>query len=235
MSQSTISSPNIVAVLPAAGIGSRMKSDCPKQYLSINNKTIIEYAIDMLLSHSMIQHVIVVLHPNDVVFSSLPVSSHERVSTVIGGAERSDSVFAGLIKAHEMDANWVLVHDAARPCLVYSDLDKLIQSVLKVKQGGILAMPVRDTMKRAVVGEQAISHTVDRNDLWHALTPQMFPLELLHECMNRAHSEGVALTDEASALEYCGFHPLLVPGRSDNIKVTRPEDLALATFYLTHQ
>lgn len=235
MSPATTFTPNIVAILPAAGIGSRMQSDCPKQYLSINNKTIIEYAIDMLLSHKAIRHVIVVLHPNDVVFSSLPVSSHDRVSSVIGGAERSDSVRGGLIKAHEMGAEWVLVHDAARPCLMYSDLDKLIQSVLKVKQGGILAVPVKDTMKRAVVSEQAISHTVDRNNLWHALTPQMFPLDLLCECMNRAHSEGVALTDEASALEHCGFHPLLVSGRSDNIKVTRPEDLALATFYLTHQ
>lgn len=96
-------------------------------------------------------------------------------------------------------------------------------------------MPVKDTMKRAIDGESAIAHTVDRRGLWHAMTPQMFPLELLYDCMSQAINDGVSLTDEASALEYCGYHPLLVPGRSDNIKVTRPEDLALATFYLTHQ
>ncbi|SUB81822.1 2-C-methyl-D-erythritol 4-phosphate cytidylyltransferase [Pragia fontium] len=234
MSQSVGLPLNIVAILPAAGIGSRMQSDCPKQYLSIGDKTIIEYAINMLLSHPMVQHVIVALHPQDSVFATLPISTDERISTVTGGAERSDSVLAGLELAKTMNVDWVLVHDAARPCLRYADLDNLIQSTLKAKQGGILAMPVRDTMKREVIGAQTISHTVDRSALWHALTPQMFPLELLYECITRAHQEGMVLTDEASALEHCGFHPLLVSGRSDNIKVTRPEDLALATFYLTH-
>jgi 2-C-methyl-D-erythritol 4-phosphate cytidylyltransferase len=99
--------------------------------------------------------------------------------------------------------------------------------------GGILAAPVRDTMKRAEAGKQAIAHTVDREALWHALTPQLFPLELLRTCLERALREGATITDEASALEYCGYHPELVIGRSDNIKVTRPEDLALAAFYLT--
>ena len=99
--------------------------------------------------------------------------------------------------------------------------------------GGILAAPVRDTMKRAEPGKRAIAHTVDRVDLWHALTPQFFPRELLHDCLTRALNEGATITDEASALEYCGFHPELVEGRADNIKVTRPEDLQLAEFYLT--
>ena len=100
-------------------------------------------------------------------------------------------------------------------------------------QPGILAAPVRDTMKRAQVGQSIISHTVERQDLWHALTPQLFPLELLKLCLQRALDEGATVTDEASALEHCGYHPLLVAGRADNIKVTRPEDLALAAFYLT--
>ncbi|MBK5143489.1 2-C-methyl-D-erythritol 4-phosphate cytidylyltransferase [Budviciaceae bacterium BWR-B9] len=225
----------MVAILPAAGIGSRMQADCPKQYLTIGQQTIIEYAIHTLLSHAAIRQVIVALNPNDNTFAQLPVAQDPRVLVVVGGAERSDSVLAGLTQAKTLQADWVLVHDAARPCLSYDDLDKLIQSVLPVKQGGILAMPVRDTMKRAVVDKTAIANTVDRNGLWHALTPQMFPLELLFECMVRAQQEGAVLTDEASALEHCGFHPLLVSGRSDNIKVTRPEDLALATFYLTHQ
>ncbi|WP_228397293.1 2-C-methyl-D-erythritol 4-phosphate cytidylyltransferase [Limnobaculum xujianqingii] len=234
-SSSTSSYPDIVAILPAAGIGSRMQADCPKQYLTIGQQTIIEYAIHALLSHAAVRQVIVALNPNDNIFSQLAVAQDPRVSVVIGGAERSDSVLAGLELARTLQADWVLVHDAARPCLSYGDLDKLIQSVLQVKQGGILAMPVRDTMKRAVVDNTAIAHTVERNGLWHALTPQMFPLELLFECMIRAQQDGAVVTDEASALEHCGFHPLLVSGRSDNIKVTRPEDLALATFYLTHQ
>ncbi|MCD1125519.1 2-C-methyl-D-erythritol 4-phosphate cytidylyltransferase [Jinshanibacter sp. LJY008] len=212
-----------------------MQADCPKQYLAIGQQTIIEYAIHTLLSHVAVRQVIVALNPKDDIFAQLAIAQDSRVSVVTGGAERADSVLAGLKQARTLHADWVLVHDAARPCLRYDDLDKLIQTVLTVKQGGILAMPVRDTMKRAVVDKVEIANTVDRNGLWHALTPQMFPVELLFECMVRAQQEGAVLTDEASALEYCGFHPLLVPGRSDNIKVTRPEDLALATFYLTHQ
>lgn len=234
MSQAAVAPHEVVAILPAAGIGSRMQSDCPKQYLVIGQKTIIEYAIQALLSHPTVQHVIVVLHPQDTVFSSLDISQDSRVSATVGGAERYDSVMAGLKQASLMNARWVLVHDAARPCLHLTDLNALIHEVTNSRQGGILAMPVKDTMKRAVSGEQSIAHTVERNELWHALTPQMFPLELLCRCMTQALNDGVTLTDEASALEHCGFHPLLVAGRSDNIKVTRPEDLALATFYLTH-
>ncbi|GKX58849.1 2-C-methyl-D-erythritol 4-phosphate cytidylyltransferase [Leminorella grimontii] len=235
MSQVTSPSFHTVAILPAAGIGSRMRCDLPKQYLTIGTKTIIEYAIGALLEHPAVERVIVALHPEDSYFSSLPVAADTRVSTVTGGAERADSVMAGLNCAKGMGARWVLVHDAARPCLRYEDLDALMTTVYEGRQGGILAMPAKDTMKRETVGESSIAHTVDREGLWHAMTPQMFPLELLYDCMARALDEGVSLTDEASALEHCGFHPLLVPGRSDNIKVTRPEDLALATFYLTHQ
>lgn len=113
------------------------------------------------------------------------------------------------------------------------DLARLLAISESSRTGGILAAPVRDTMKRAEPGRTDIAHTVDRTDLWHALTPQFFPRELLHDCLTRALNEGATITDEASALEYCGFHPQLVEGRADNIKVTRPEDLALAEFYLT--
>ncbi len=126
-----------------------------------------------------------------------------------------------------------MVHDAARPCLHQDDLARLLAISESSRTGGILAAPVRDTMKRAEPGRTDIAHTVDRTDLWHALTPQFFPRELLHDCLTRALNEGATITDEASALEYCGFHPQLVEGRADNIKVTRPEDLALAEFYLT--
>jgi len=140
-------------------------------------------------------------------------------------------VLAGLHAAG--DAEWVLVHDAARPCLHQDDLSRLLSLCETSRTGGILAAPVRDTMKRAEPGKGAIAHTVDRNDLWHALTPQFFPLPLLKMCLTRALNDGATITDEASALEHCGYHPELVAGRADNIKVTRPEDLALAEFYLT--
>jgi 2-C-methyl-D-erythritol 4-phosphate cytidylyltransferase len=140
-------------------------------------------------------------------------------------------VLAGLNAAG--NAGWALVHDAARPCLHADDLNRLLALTQTSKVGGILAAPVRDTMKRAEPGMQVIAHTVERQALWHALTPQLFPLELLRNSLQRALREGVAITDEASALEYCGYHPELVDGRADNIKVTRPEDLSLAAFYLS--
>lgn len=225
------SSPDVIAVVPAAGIGSRMQTECPKQYLQIGDKTILEHAVASLMAHPRVGQVIVAISPNDTHFSSLPLAVHPRVRVVIGGGQRADSVLAGLQAAG--NAEWVLVHDAARPCLHQDDLENLLSITATSKVGGILAAPVRDTMKRGEPGKALIAHTVDREDLWHALTPQLFPLELLRSCLLRALDEGATITDEASALEYCGFHPALISARADNIKVTRPEDLALAAFYLT--
>lgn len=223
--------PGVCAVVPAAGFGRRMQTECPKQYLSIGNKTILEHAVASLLAHPRVVRVIIAISDGDLRFQQLPLAHHPQITVVEGGAERADSVLAGLRAAG--DAQWVLVHDAARPCLHQDDLANLLALSDTSRVGGILAAPVRDTMKRAEPGREAIAHTVDRNDLWHALTPQFFPRELLFDCLTRALNEGATITDEASALEYCGFHPQLVPGRADNIKVTRPEDLALAEFYLT--
>ena len=231
MNHSANAFPQVIAVLPAAGIGSRMQANCPKQYLTIGDKTILEHAIHALLRHPRIPQVIVAISPADRQFQQLPIAQDLRVRVVTGGELRAESVMAGLRLAG--GAEWVLVHDAARPCLHHDDLDRLLAITEHSKIGGILAAPVRDTMKRAETGQCAISHTVERQDLWHALTPQLFPLELLKLCLQRALDEGAAVTDEASALEHCGYHPLLISGRSDNIKVTRPEDLALAAFYLT--
>ncbi|MGL5385851.1 MAG: 2-C-methyl-D-erythritol 4-phosphate cytidylyltransferase [Enterobacterales bacterium] len=231
MNPSVGSSSQVIAVLPAAGIGSRMQADCPKQYLTIGHQTILEHAIHALLRHPRISQVIVAISPEDQQFKTLPIAQDPRVLVTEGGQQRADSVLAGLQLAD--NAHWVLVHDAARPCLHPDDLERLLAITAHTKVGGILAAPVRDTMKRAQVDQNVIAHTVERQDLWHALTPQLFPLELLKICLQRALDEGAAVTDEASALEHCGYHPLLVAGRSDNIKVTRPEDLALAAFYLT--
>ncbi|MEG3135173.1 2-C-methyl-D-erythritol 4-phosphate cytidylyltransferase [Rouxiella sp. T17] len=231
MSHPAVSPADIVAVLPAAGIGSRMQSEIPKQYLTIEGKTLLEYAIGALLRSPRVRQVIVAIGPHDRFFAQLALANDPRVNVVIGGAQRADSVLAGLKQAGEAD--WVLVHDAARPCLHLDDLNRLLAISETSKVGGILAAPVRDTMKRGEPGIEKIAHTVDRQDLWHALTPQFFPLDLLKSCLIRALDEGATVTDEASALEHCGYHPQLVAGRSDNIKVTRPEDLALAAFFLT--
>ncbi|MFA3759733.1 2-C-methyl-D-erythritol 4-phosphate cytidylyltransferase [Yersinia sp. 2466 StPb PI] len=238
MSNFAVSLPDIIAVLPAAGIGSRMQADCPKQYLTVAGKTIIEHAIFSLLRHPRVQRIIVAIHPQDTQFSTLPIAQDPRITLVHGGEQRADSVMAGLQCAGQTE--WVLVHDAARPCLHLDDLERLLSIIDHSHVGGILAAPVRDTMKRSEavvqIGDHpAIAHTVDRQALWHALTPQLFPLELLKTCLARALREGAVVTDEASALEHCGYHPILVSGRSDNIKVTRPEDLALAEFYLTQR
>lgn len=233
----------VTALIPAAGIGTRMQCECPKQYLIIAGKTILEHTLAILLDHPRITQVVVALHPQDTVFSTLPVAQHPRIRTVTGGGERADSVLAGLdyLADHTPENSWVLVHDAARPCLQLTDLNRLLAVMSDTQtgnrvQGAILASPVRDTMKRGVAsaGYTGIDHTVERTQLWHALTPQFFPLHLLRTCLQQALSQQAVITDEASALEFCGYQPLLVPGRADNIKVTQPEDLALAGFYLSN-
>ncbi|KNC07977.1 2-C-methyl-D-erythritol 4-phosphate cytidylyltransferase [Pantoea sp. BIGb0393] len=222
---------DVIAVVPAAGVGSRMQAACPKQYLTIGQFTLLEHSVARLLAHPAVKQVIVPVSSDDGWFDSLPLAQDSRVVRVTGGDTRAESVLAGLkaIQHHQ----WVLVHDAARPCLHPDDLARLLAVREYSNVGGILAAPVRDTMKRGEPGKAVIAHTVEREDLWHALTPQFFPHQLLTACLTRALNEGATITDEASALEYCGYHPQLVSGRSDNIKVTRPEDLALAAFYLT--
>ena len=224
-------------VVPAAGIGKRMKSACPKQYLTISGKTIIEHTLSQLLSHSQIQRVIVVLNPEDHQFATLPIASHPSIEVVEGGQERSDSVLAGL--NYLSDEEWVLVHDAARPCITKTDITALLQLAERDSNGGILATPVRDTMKRAFDVDPhhtpLIRHTESRENLWHALTPQFFKLPLLKKALNQAMIEKVAITDEASAIELLGEEVCLVQGSPSNIKVTQPDDLLLAEFYLTQQ
>lgn len=223
--------PDIIAILPAAGVGSRMCMTFPKQYLSIGKKTLLEHAISALLQQSCIRRVIIAISPDDHWFSRLPIAADPRVTIVNGGKKRADSVMAGLM--HAVQAPWVLVHDAVRPCLHQDDLLRLLALTIRSEVGGILATPVRDTIKRTCASGKAIDYTVERTNLWHALTPQIFALPLLKHCLSLALAKGVIITDEASALEYCGYQPLIVPGRGDNIKVTYPEDLALARFYFS--
>ncbi|MGR5559296.1 2-C-methyl-D-erythritol 4-phosphate cytidylyltransferase [Vibrio fortis] len=222
----------VVAVVPAAGVGSRMKADRPKQYLTINAITILEHTVNKLLSHPQVSKVVVAVSEGDPYFPELGLSQHPDVVRVKGGNERADSVLSALNYIQESGlGEWVMVHDAARPCIQQGDIDKLIEAALSHPVGGILAAPVRDTMKRGV--DEQIDHTVERANLWHALTPQMFRTLPLQQALTEALEQGVSITDEASAFEWKGASPALVTGRSDNFKVTQPEDLALAEFYLS--
>ncbi|WP_158380257.1 2-C-methyl-D-erythritol 4-phosphate cytidylyltransferase [Candidatus Williamhamiltonella defendens] len=236
MNTYTSRSLQVMAIVPAAGIGSRMKTDCPKQYFSIRGKTILEYAVKPLLSHPCIEQIIIVIHPKDHFFQSTPLARHPKIRVAFGGKERANSVLAGLkyfgyINVH---SKWILVHDAVRPCISDEDIEHLLSIAQHTEVGGILATPVRDTIKIAQA-DMTISFTPERAKLWHALTPQLFPFVLLKDCLSCALAEKKLVTDEASVLECYGYHPLLIQGRSDNIKITYPEDLKLAEFYLNEK
>ncbi|AGI33012.2 TPA: 2-C-methyl-D-erythritol 4-phosphate cytidylyltransferase [Mannheimia haemolytica] len=219
----------IIAVIPASGVGSRMQAEKPKQYLQLKGKTILEHTVSIFLEHPHVEKVIVAVARKDPFYSTLELLKSPKIQLVFGGETRADSVLNALQEINTENA-WALVHDAARPCLKRSDLDKLLQ--INDPQGGILAIPAVDTMKRA--NGTKIAHTEDRSTLWHALTPQFFPAQALKQALSSAFANKLQVTDEASAMELAGYQPQLVSGRSDNIKITRPEDLALAEFYLTH-
>lgn len=230
-----------VAIVPAAGIGSRMQSTVAKQYLTIGNRTVIEHTLDALLSHPQIDSVVVVLHPQDSEFRTLEIAASPLVEVVIGGTERVDSVLNGLQhcvnKVSLNSGSWVLVHDAARPCVTHKELNDLF-SCENTCDGAILAVPVSDTIKRAAQSQKfatfEIAETVDRAELWQAQTPQFFPLQKLITAIQLAQSSEVNITDEASAMEHAKASIQLIEGRSTNIKITRPSDLALAAFYLNN-
>ena len=225
------------AVVPAAGVGARMRAAVPKQYLPLGGRTVIEQTLARLCAHPRIDGVVVALGAEDGYWSDLGFQCEKRLERVDGGAERCHSVLNALERLATFggDDDWVLVHDAARPCLRLGDIDHLIEQVdTGDAVGGLLAVPVRDTMKRSD-DNGGVERTVDRANLWHALTPQMFRLGELRDALSRALEAGVLVTDEASAMEWVGHRPLLVEGHADNLKITRPEDLALAEFYLRAQ
>ncbi|GAA0854291.1 2-C-methyl-D-erythritol 4-phosphate cytidylyltransferase [Aliiglaciecola litoralis] len=222
-------------VVPAAGVGKRMAADRPKQYLTIDGKTVLEHTLDKLISHPNIQHIVVAVHPQDPYFDGLPCRQQPWLTRVDGGDERADSVLAGLnMLAQQQQPDWVLVHDAARPCVSHSEISQLLALAEHQGQGGLLACPVRDTMKRANKDQPSlIDKTVDRDGLWHALTPQFFPFSALRTALSNALQAKIAITDEASAMEWAGHPVQLVESSDKNIKITRPDDLALAAFYLS--
>ena len=240
---------NCWAVVPAAGIGRRMGAEKPKQYLKLLDKTVIEHSLAPFCDHPLIAGIVVAIAEDDPHWEALAVSRHPKISRASGGAERCHSVLNGLnhLAGQAAEDDWVLVHDAARPCVKSADLDLLIAAVKDHAVGGLLAAPLSDTVKRAepggIRGEGSapapapaatyeVQTTINRDGLWRALTPQMFRLSTLRESLAAVVAKGEVATDEAQAMESQGRKPRIVPAGAHNIKIARPEDLALAEFHL---
>jgi 2-C-methyl-D-erythritol 4-phosphate cytidylyltransferase len=206
-----------------------MHAERPKQYLELAGATVLEHALRPLLSDPRISGIVVVLAPGDEFWPTLPTTFTKRVQTAMGGDLRQESVLNGLLvlegRADALD--WILVHDGARPCLEAQGLDSLLTTLQGDEVGGLLAVPLSDTLKRADTSLRSES-TLDRNGLWCAQTPQMFRYHLLREALRRALEQGVSITDESQAVEALGHRPRLVEGSPHNIKITHREDLVLA-------
>jgi len=216
-----------------------MQSPAPKQYLPLLGHPVLRHTLERLCTHARVQGVLVGIAPEDEhwkkhaeEFRNLP----KFLGTSNGGETRAHTVLNGLkaLAKHAKAGDWVLVHDAVRPCVRHGDIDRLITAVEAGEEGGLLAFPVADTVKR-VDNAARVTETVNRNGLWRAATPQMFQINSLIQALEQGMKSGKEITDEASAIEAAGGHPRVVAGHTDNIKITLPEDLALAELYLKQQ
>lgn len=227
---------SVWAVVPAAGRGSRMQADRPKQYLTLCNRPVLLHTLDRLASFPRIRGIALGIASQDSHWQTLQYVSPKLVEVYAGGNERAQTVLNGLkaLDRHAGPQDWVMVHDAARPCVRHRDLDRLLAAAMEHADGALLAVPVSDTVKRADAGD-LVQETVSRAGLWRAQTPQLFPIGVLRSALDRALTQGVDLTDEASAMEWVGARPRLVRGSADNLKITLPEDLALAALVLQAQ
>ena len=231
-----MSEPSYWVVVPAAGVGKRIGGSVPKQYLELGGRAVIDHTIERLLLHPSVDGLYLAISDEDSRWADSEFAGHPDLVTVPGGAERCHSVFNALQRLMQRAStnDWVLVHDAARPCVRRSDIDHLIAILRDHDTGGLLGMPVRDTMKRTDAADR-VTETVERTHLWHAFTPQMFRLGILHEALRGALEAGFLVTDEASAIEWAGHRPIMIEGHADNLKITRPEDLPLAAYFLERQ
>lgn len=213
-----------------------MAAQLPKQYMKLAGSTVLEHSLAALLQCDFIASVVVALSPNDAHAKTLPGLGDSRVLLTTGGRQRSDSVLAGLkaLEALASPQDWVLVHDAARPCVSPGDIARLAQRVFETGRGGILALPVLDTVKRSD-SDNNVVETPPREHLWCAQTPQMFRLGRLRAALENARINALSVTDEASAMELAGEAVQLVAGCADNLKITLPGDLPLAEFYLSRR
>jgi 2-C-methyl-D-erythritol 4-phosphate cytidylyltransferase len=228
----------IWAVVPAAGSGSRMQGGIPKQYLPLAGRPILFQTLERLCTYARLNGVWVGVTAGDRHWSSLREDCGRLPrfrGAYDGGTLRAETVLNGLraVSADAMDDDWVMVHDAVRPCVRHADLDRLVEAAREA-DGGLLALPVTDTVKRAD-GDGQVLETVPRTGLWRALTPQMFRLGRLRLALEQALARGEEITDEAAAIERLGDRPRVVAGQPDNIKITLPADLALAELYLRRQ
>lgn len=223
-------------IVPAAGEGTRMQQNMPKQYLELAGKAVLEHTLNALLAIPHIQHIVVALAPDDVFFEHLSASRHPRVMRVNGGTSRAASVLNALnaLRTEAQAHDWILVHDAARPLVRQEDIHQLRTTLADHPVGGILASPVTDTLKR-VGADLQIQQTLERDTLWRALTPQMCRYDLLKSALTTCLSKNIPVTDEAMALEYGGLNLQIVEGASDNIKITYPIDLLLAEQILANR
>jgi 2-C-methyl-D-erythritol 4-phosphate cytidylyltransferase len=223
-------------VLPAAGSGQRMGAARPKQYLEVNGLPVLQHTLQRLGGMPYFSSIVLVLSADDPYWPALApkldAALREKIQVIDGGAQRCDSVLNGLLSLQDIanDNDWVLVHDVVRPCVHPDDVRKLIENLRHEPCGGLLASPVRETLKRSD-GAGMVQQTVDRSQLWCAATPQMFRYGVLLRSLQQTRAS-TTVTDEAEAVERCGHAVRLVPGRADNVKITFPEDLQLAALLL---
>ncbi len=213
-----------------------MGADCPKQYLPLLGRPVLLHTLERLASYPPLRGIVVGISPQDDHWAKISHGIPKLLASYIGGEERAHTVLKGLevLGAQAAAEDWVLVHDAVRPCLRHADIDRLMREIAGHPDGGLLALPLSDTVKRADDAGRVIE-TVARGGLWRALTPQVFPLNVLLRALTQALQGGLEVTDEAMAVERSGGRPRLVPGHADNIKITVPGDLVLAEFYLREQ
>ena len=218
----------IWAVIPAAGVGKRYSSDIPKQYLPLSGIPVLLHSINKLVKLDEIEEILVVLNPEDTFWEKLNFS-HPKVKAIHGGLQRCNSVNSALeeLSGRAKKGDWVLVHDAVRPCISDSDLKKITSLVIDEEVGGLLAFPILDTIKE--VGENLdVQKTIPRGNLWSAMTPQIFRYGVLKQALEAAIMAGESVTDEASAIEAIGLTPRIIQGEKTNIKITHPSDMVLA-------
>lgn len=224
---------NYWVVIPAAGVGKRMQLNHPKQYLSLHGKTVLEHAVSCFDDQSLFKGIVIPLSADDSYWPSLTIHCGVPIHPAQGGSERCFSVLNGLryLKDKAQKNDWVLVHDAARPCLRQEDIAKLVTKLKNHAVGGLLGLPVADTLKLCGAN-QRVKRTVSRSGLWRALTPQMFRYQILLDALEFAIRNPARITDEASAIEAAGHEPVMVEGFWDNIKITHPQDIRQAEMIL---
>jgi 2-C-methyl-D-erythritol 4-phosphate cytidylyltransferase len=239
---------NLSIIVPAAGRGLRMGADVAKQYMLLNGVPVLQHTLERLLLLGP-NKIVLVVSENDEVWRSIKLT--EQCCIVTGGATRSDSVLNGINALGGEDNNWVMVHDSVRPCVRLRDIVKLFSELKLTPVGGLLGIPVIETLKKASVPVEVepekndsveknqeitrVLGTVPREEYWLAQTPQVFRLGLLRSALQQARAQQYKVTDEASAIEMYGQVPIMVKGSKDNIKITTPEDLALAEYFLRQQ